>query len=266
MKCSYCGKELPMEATKCDGCGASIANTTQQNANSEPVQQFNNYQQPKSNNKSGLLIVILFIAIAAVLSYFLLFSGSSDDNNENTNVANTENVDDNVIIKSKKNAYVEMAKTYMASVRNMVNEGRDIRFYTTNALLLLPVGDTTRCGNLEAGGSSPFGKEWNYAYVGVVYDGKGYNYYFISEDNQIYGIPFTAFEKLVDYQSVYKDHNGIITDEISSKLTELYNVSEDVTYDVESIGELKDILTTSDMSVDKYIFVSTTEGCTYPKR
>ena len=260
MKCPYCGKELISEATRCDGCGAEIPNQYQNNN-----QTVTNYyqQQNNGNNKSGIPVILLFIVIIVALSYFLFFTGGSSSNSENT--ANKEEpkneaTDDSLIIKSKKQSYIDTARAYIGSIKMEVNDGRKLKVYDTKALYLIPVGDRIKCGDVESGGSSPFSKEWNYAYVGVTYNGEQYTYYFISEDDKLNGIPFTEYSKL-DYELVYSYHNGVITDEISSKLKELYNITENKTLDLKSIGILKDVLAPLNKEVSKYIIVSASAGC-----
>ena len=96
------------------------------------------------------------------------------------------------IQNSRKSAYVDTAVAYVDAVRNKVNEAAKIKFYSTETLYLIPVGHETAnsCISVETGGQSPFSDSWHYAYVGVTYDGQGYNYFFIGEDGAAQGLPF----------------------------------------------------------------------------
>lgn len=113
------------------------------------------------------------------------------------------------IQNSRKSAYVDTAAAYVEAVRTKVNEGKDLRLFSTSTLYLIPVGDKTKdasghsCVSVESGGQSPFSDTWNYAYVGVTYDGKGYNYFFVGEDGAGQGIAFLPFKALTDEGTGY---------------------------------------------------------------
>ena len=137
--------------------------------------------------------------------------------------------------------------------------GAKLRLYSTKTIYFLPVGGKKDCGVLESGGSSPFTNGWNYAFVGVTYVGTGYNYYYISEDDQTNGVPLLSIIELTegDTSKIYNSHiNNVITDEISNKLKELYNTSENKTYTTDLPEDLKEILTPEDEPIEKYIFIS----------
>jgi len=114
------------------------------------------------------------------------------------------------IQNSRKSAYVDTADAYISAVRTKVNEGKDLKLFSTETLYMIPVGNNAdkSCVSVESGGKSPFSEEWNYAYVGVTYSGTGYNYYFISEDGAGQGIPMidqnTLSKEGVDY--IYSSH------------------------------------------------------------
>ena len=94
------------------------------------------------------------------------------------------------IQNSRKSAFVDTASAYIDAVRTRVNEGKELKFFGTNTMYLVPVGHESgkSCVSVESGGQSPFSDTWNYAFVGVVYDGKGYDYYFIGEDGSTQGL------------------------------------------------------------------------------
>ncbi len=108
------------------------------------------------------------------------------------------------IQNSRKSAYVDTAAAYVEAVRTKVNEGKALQLFETDALYLIPVGDKMKeagghsCVSVESGGQSPFSDTWDYAYVGVTYDGKGYNYYFVGQDGAGQGLAFMPFKVLTD--------------------------------------------------------------------
>lgn len=149
------------------------------------------------------------------------------------------------IQNSRKSAYVDTAVAYTDAVMKEVNNGKNLRLYSTTTLYLLPVGHDKKpsCVTLESGGQSPFDDQWRYAYVGITYDGKGYNYYFIGEDFAGQGISFIDKKTLTDdgtdfIFSSYADtlatipKNGgtnhtaeVMTSSFSSKLAAIYGIS-----------------------------------------
>ena len=265
MKCPYCGKELMSEATRCDGCGASVSNTNQPSQNTSNQTPEFNYQQPKSSNKSGGLIVILFIAAIIAVSYFLFFAGgSSNSENTSNNEAKNEEVEDNTIVKTRKQSYLNMAGAYSNSIKSLINMGY-IRLYSTDTIVFVPVGDTSMCGELESGGSPIFGSKWNYAYVGVTYNGSKYNSYFISEDDSLYGIPLLSYDEIAngDINKIYNGHNGEITDEVSAKLKELYSISENKKMSVEEVEDIKSVIIPDGEAIKTVVFISASAGCKY---
>ena len=104
------------------------------------------------------------------------------------------------IQNSRKSAWVDSSVAYVKSTVNKVNEGGKLQFFTEHVLYLVPVGHEAgkSCVSVESGGQSPFSDTWRYAYVGVVYNGKGYDYYFIGEDGAGQGIKFTTQKDLND--------------------------------------------------------------------
>ena len=139
------------------------------------------------------------------------------------------------IQNSRKSAYVDTAVGYMDSVMKEVNASKDLRFYSTDTLYLVSVGHDKAhsCVTVESGGQSPFSDEWKYAYVGVTYDGKGYSYYFISEDMAGQGISFIDKKELTDEGTdyIYSAHGTAaatakgaenVSDTFANKLKDLY--------------------------------------------
>ena len=116
------------------------------------------------------------------------------------------------IQNSRKSAYADTAVQYADAVMKEVNGGKTLRLYSTSTLYLIPVGHDkdSSCVTLESGGQSPFDDTWRYAYVGVTYDGKGYNYYFIGEDGAGQGISFIDKKTLTDDGTdyIYSSYKG----------------------------------------------------------
>ena len=95
------------------------------------------------------------------------------------------------ISDSRKNAYVDTAKEIIGGARNIVNGGK-LEMYSTNTTYYIP----TSCIKTENALKSPYG-DFTQAYVGVIYDGKGYKYYWISVDDAGQGVSkITPLDKL----------------------------------------------------------------------
>ena len=114
------------------------------------------------------------------------------------------------ISDSRKNAYVDTAKEIISGARNLVNEGK-LEMYDTNTTYYIP----TSCIKTENASKSPYG-DFTKAYIGVVYDGKGYKYYWISVDDAGQGVKnITQLDQLDidDIESDLKDSDieGVVT-------------------------------------------------------
>ena len=99
----------------------------------------------------------------------------------------------NYINDSRKSAYVDTAKEIVSGTRNLVNDGK-LGMYDTGTTYYIPA----KYVNTENSFKSPYGDFTDEsAYVGVIYDGKGYKYYWISSDDTGQGIPdITPVDKL----------------------------------------------------------------------
>ena len=160
------------------------------------------------------------------------------------------------IQNSRKSAWVDTSVAYVKSTVNKVNEGGKLQFFTEHVLYLVPVGHEAgkSCVSVESGGQSPFSDTWRYAYVGVVYNGKGYDYYFIGEDGAGQGIKFTTQKDLNDkgtdemYSvSEVKEGNGykILADKYKTTDNKTYRratSSTDTTANASDYAELIKIL------------------------
>jgi prepilin-type N-terminal cleavage/methylation domain-containing protein len=113
------------------------------------------------------------------------------------------------ISDSRKSAYVDTAKEIVSGTRNLVNEGK-LGMYDPTATYYIPADYI----NTENALKSPYG-EFSQAYVGVVYDGKGYKYSWISCDDAGQGVDdVTALEDL-DTDDIKSDLNS---DEILDRI------------------------------------------------
>ena len=168
------------------------------------------------------------------------------------------------IQNSRKSAYVDTAAAYVEAVRTKVNEGKDLRLFSTDTLYMIPVGDkavssgATMCVSVESGGQSPFSDKWDYAYVGVTYDGKGYSYYFIGEDGANQGLTFMPFKVLTDegtgliYSAQTDDEfttagtgtklHSANTEQVVTKMESLYKTATNVTHDSSADDDAADNL------------------------
>ncbi len=106
------------------------------------------------------------------------------------------------ISDSRKSAYVDTAKEIIGGARNIVNEGK-LGMYATDTTYYIP----TSCIKTENASKSPYG-DFTKAYVGVIYDGRGYKYYWISVDDAGQGVSkITPLDQLDtdDIESDLKD-------------------------------------------------------------
>ena len=95
------------------------------------------------------------------------------------------------ISDSRKSAYIDTAKEIISGARTLVNEGK-LGMYDTNTTYYIPQS----CIQTENASKSPYG-DFTKAYVGVVYNGSGYKYYWISVDDAGQGVAnITPLDKL----------------------------------------------------------------------
>lgn len=130
------------------------------------------------------------------------------------------------IQQSRKNAYVNTAVQYISAAQNLVNSNTDLNLFDTEVLYLIPVGHNknTSCITLEKGGQSPFNDMWVYSYVGIVYTGTGYNYFYTSMDGSKEGIEFLDYNFLTgDEASDYVIPSFDQTDKYSGVFYWIYN-------------------------------------------
>ncbi len=103
------------------------------------------------------------------------------------------------ISDSRKNAYVDTAKEIVGGARNLVNSG-DLGMYDTNSTYYIP----SSCIQTENASKSPYG-EFTQAYVGVIYDGQGYKYYWISVDDAGQGVKKVTPIEILESNNIESD-------------------------------------------------------------
>ena len=103
------------------------------------------------------------------------------------------------ISDSRKSAYVDTAKQIVGSTRNQVNEGK-LGMYDTNTTYYIPASYI----KTENASKSPYG-EFTQAYVGVIYNGTGYKYYWISTDDTGQGVKNITLSDKLDTDDIVSD-------------------------------------------------------------
>ncbi len=181
----------------------------------------------RKNNKKGFTLIEL-LAVIIILGVIMLIAVPSVTR---------------YIQQSRKKAYVSTASQYVSSVVNMVNSG-DLKFYESNTLYLVKVGHNGSCVKLERGGQSPFSNTWKYAYVGVVYTGMGYDYFFMGEDGTGQGIALTRERNLID-----TNYNSLVVTN-TPDYEGLYGCCSIITYTIKD-GELKQTVSGEEQTVTK---------------
>ena len=105
------------------------------------------------------------------------------------------------ISDSRKSAYIDTAKEIVSGTRNLVNEGK-LGMYDTGTTYYIPA-DYIKTENAS---KSPYG-EFTEAYVGVVYDGTGYKYYWISTDDAGQGVDEVTLADKLETDDIKSDLN-----------------------------------------------------------
>lgn len=89
----------------------------------------------------------------------------------------------NYINNSRKEAYITSARNIIKGAINLVNSG-ELDVYDPTVTYYI----SKKCINLETGGESPYGGDFNPAYVLITYDNNSFYYYWMSTDNNGMGI------------------------------------------------------------------------------
>lgn len=87
MKCEYCGKELPVGATVCDGCGAKYESNVPVNQGVNNFDVSNNSNGSKKGGSKVIIIVlaIVILALIGVVVWLVVGNNSSESSNEEKN-------------------------------------------------------------------------------------------------------------------------------------------------------------------------------------
>ena len=161
----------------------SIKNKT---TTSKVVTTKKNIKKKKKKNKAFTLIELL--AVIIILGVLMIIAIPS----VTTYISN-----------SRKNAYIDTAKNIVGGARNLVNTGK-FGMYDTSVTYYISVNRIPS----ENGTRSPYG-DFTEAYIGVIYNGKSYEYFWISNDTAREGIPVvTSIDKL-ENESIQSDVNDI---------------------------------------------------------
>ena len=178
------------------------------------------------------------------------------------------------IQNSRKSAYVDTASAYIDAVRTKVNEAKDLKFFDTNTMYLVPVGHEANksCVSTESGGKSPFSDSWNYAFVGVVYRGDGYDYYFIGEDGATQGLELISQNDLSKngVDELYSARKGTISPEAATNLKTAYGLEANTVYadtptspQIGYLEGVKGAVTKGLTGITKTVVVSAKAGCKF---
>jgi len=123
----------------------------------------------KKNNKKNGFTLIELLAVIIILGILMIIAIPSVTS---------------YINNSRKSAYVDTAKEIVSGTRNFVNEGK-VPMYDTSATYYIK----SSCISTENGQKSPYGDFVDdETYVIVTYDGKGYDYYWVSRDTTGQGV------------------------------------------------------------------------------
>ena len=203
--------------------------------------------------------------IFVILCMFLLVGCGDKKTVVEKELANMDSVKE-YQLNAKKAAYIDTLVTFAKATVNKVNEGSKLQFYSENYLYMVPVGEVgSYCVPVEIGGRSPFEAGWNYAYIGVVYTGVGYDYYLIGEDTKGNGVPFLTVRESnkngVDY--MYLDGKGQ-NKELSSYLKSQYKITTNDTHSLTSLEKeaFKEALK-EHSKITTIAYVADVNPCTY---
>lgn len=122
------------------------------------------------------------------------------------------------INNSRKSGYITSAKQFVNGARNLVNEGK-LDMYSTDTTYYIPVSYI----KTENGLKTPYG-DFTEAYIGVIFNGTNYKYYWISTDTSGTGVKNIVLEENLDENDIESDltdamiHETITTTGIGERL------------------------------------------------
>ena len=122
-------------------------------------------KQKKSNIKGFTMVELLAIMIILAALFTLVVPAISK-----------------YVSDSRKSSYINTANNLIGGARNLVNHGA-LQMYDTNTTYYIP----TSYIKTESGSKSPYG-DFTEAYIVVIYNGRGYQYFWISNDTAGQGI------------------------------------------------------------------------------
>ncbi len=133
--------------------------------NKKTIKKTNTRKNTKKKSKAFTLIELL--AVIIILGILMIIAIPS----VTTYISN-----------SRKSSYIDTAKNVVSGARNIANEGK-LGMYDTNTTYYIPASYIKTENSLK----SPYG-DFTEAYIGVIFDGKGYNYFWISNDTSGQGV------------------------------------------------------------------------------
>ncbi len=122
------------------------------------------------------------------------------------------------INNSRKSSYITSAKQLVNGGRNLVNEGK-LDMYSTDTTYYIPASYI----KTENGLKTPYG-DFTEAYIGVIFNGTNYKYYWISTDTSGTGIKNIVLEENLDEDDIESNitstsiHETITTTGIGERL------------------------------------------------
>lgn len=274
MKCQFCGQDLPYGTQVCPKCGQPVPQANPNNQGAMP---------PKKNGTLIAIIIAIIVVVAIVVGLVFLMNNNSEDesNSEGNNVVDKDknketDIDnkqyDEYIEKTNKDSLINTLMMYIKETTTKVNEGLSYLIFSTDEIVMIPVGENS-CVQLDTPRVSPFSSEWNYAYVAVVFNGMGYNYFMIAEDGNQNGIKFVNSKALVDDGAdlIYRNGSGR-NNEISNYLINQYAITSNDTHTMTALEKemFSELLNNYDKynieagtTINKVIYVSP-KVCKHP--
>ena len=162
------------------------------------------------------LIFVLLLEIALVIGVpIFVASGEIGNLGIDLKVGSCKN-------SVRNSAYIDTLYGYVDTVRTNVNKAESLQFYDIDTLYLVPVGEG-KCCVPDYKHGPVYGDDWEFAYVGVTYNGAKYDYYVVSLDDDGCGIDFHSDD---DLSKISSDKLVLTKTDISVDLSEFYNDTE----------------------------------------
>ncbi len=201
----------------------------------------------------------IYLLITIICIFTLTGCGSKEVKKEETKTVN------DYVSNAKKKTWVDVGVSYLKSAVNKVNEGGRLALFSSDILYIIPVGNGKSCVKVEYEVESPFSNTWKYAYVVAVYDGAGYEYYYIAEDGAGYGVNLLTRKELMDNgtEFMYLNSNRDSKD-FGDYLTQKYNINENDLHELTNLEKSAYQKILSKYSnIRKVVYISGESNCKY---